>query len=156
MAASATLYEQIVWVVDPANPVTAVVNSGSAGSQGGGGQRLTSKTQDGSIRTYGNGRVRSVSGPATVNTYTLVLIHVTVVEMIQLEAWLDAGTVLLFRDTYGQRAFGTIFNLSEYFEPMTVATSAAAAAPVFGSYSANGPFIDVALVINEVTTPAGT
>jgi hypothetical protein len=154
MAASATCFEQYVWVIDPANPATTVVG-GSSGSVGGGGQRLTSKTQDGSVRSYGTGRQRSVSGPATVNTYNLALIHITVAQLLQLETWMKAGTVLLFRDTYGQRAFGTLFTLSEYFEPMTVATSAPAAAQ-YGSYGANGPYVDVALVVNEVTMPAGT
>lgn len=154
MVASATLYEQLVWVVDPANPTVTIV-AGSGGSVGGGGQRLTSKTQDGSVRSYGTGRQRSVSGPASVNSYTLALIHITVAQLAQLEAWVTAGTVLLFRDTYGQRAFGTIFNVSEYFEPMTVALTALAAAQL-GSYAPNGPFVDVALVINEVTMPVGS
>lgn len=154
MAASATLYEQFVWVSDPLNP-SVVVIAGSGGSVGGGGQRLTNKTQDGSVRTYGTGRQRSVSGPATVSSYALALIHITVTQLAQLEAWMKAGTVLLFRDTYGQRAFGVLFGVSEYFEPLTVATSVQAAGHI-GAYVANGPFVDVALTINEVTTPDGT
>lgn len=154
MAASVTCYGQYVWISDPANP-TLVVTAGSGGGVGGGGQRLTSKTQDGSVRSYGTGRQRSVSGPATVNTYTLALIHITTTQLTQLEAWLEAGTVLLFRDTYGQRAFGTLFNFSEYFEPKTVATSAPAAAQ-YGAFGTNGPYVDVALVVNEVTMPVGT
>lgn len=154
MAASTTCYEPYAWAIDPANP-TAQVISGTAGEVGGGGQRLTSKTQDGAMRSYGTGRQRSVSGPATVNTYTLAFIRCSVAEMDQLEAWLVAGTVVLFRDTYGQRAFGTIFNVSEYFEPMTVATNAPAAAQ-YATYGGNGPFIDVSVVINEVTMPVGT
>lgn len=154
MAASATLYENVVWISDPDNPLI-VIQSGSGGTVGGGGQRLTAKTTDGAVRSYGNGRQRSVSGASTVASYTLALIALTQAESDQIDAWRKAGTTLLFRDTYGQRAFGTILSTSLYFRPLTVAMAAQPTGHL-GTYPANGPYIDVGFVINEVTMPDGS
>lgn len=155
MAASATLYEGLAWLLDPANPTTAVVTAGTAGSVGGGGQRLTTKTRSGGVRTYGTGRVRNIIGANTVSSYALVFMRCTVAQVAQLEAWINAGTVLLFRDTYGQRDYGTIYGLSEFAEPLTVAT-AARPTPTVGTFVANGPFFDVAFTFNVITVPVGT
>lgn len=154
MSANTVLYENRAWVIDPANPSDVVV-SGTAGSVGGGGQRLTNKTRDGSVRKYGNGRVRALVGSSTVIILDLALIRLTPTDEAQLDAWRDAGTVLLFRDIYGQKAFGTILATSHYFEPNTVATNALAVAG-YGTYVSNGPFIDIAISINQVTVPVGS
>jgi hypothetical protein len=152
MAASCTLYQPQAWICDPTVP-TVFVQSGTGGNVGGGGQRLTTKTRSGSVRTYGSGRVRNVAGANTVATYDLALIHLTQTELNQLEAWMNLGTLLLFRDTYGQRDYGTIFSVSEYAEPMTVDITAPPSNPFLAP---NGPFWDCALTINAVTVPAGT
>lgn len=155
MPASTTLYETRVWLIDPLNPTGQTVVAGSGGSVGGGGQRTTTKTRSGGIRTYGNGRVRNVAGANTQVQYTLALIHVAQADKDQLEEWMNLGTVVLLRDTYGQKDFGTIFSVSEYAEPMTVAQTAQAAASL-GSYAPNGPFYDVAFTFNVVSVLNGS
>lgn len=156
MVASATLYEAQAWLIDPANPTTAVVVSGTAGSVGGGGQRLTTRSRNGGIRTYGNGRVRNVIGPNTVSSYDLALIRCTLAELNQCEYWVNNGVMLLFRDTYGQRDYGTVYSLSEYAEPMTVDMAPRPSNPRFGTLVPNGPFFDIGITFNVITVPVGT
>lgn len=153
MVASATLYETQAWLIDPLAPTTAVLVSGTAGSVGGGGQRLTTKTRSGGPRSYGNGRIRNVIGSNTLSSYALALMRCTVAELTQLETWLNTGTLLLFRDTYGQRDYGTIFSVSEYAEPMTVDM---AARPSNAYLTPNGPYFDIAITFNVATVQVGS
>lgn len=147
MAASATCTETRVWISDPSNP-TITVLAGTAGNVGGGGQRITAKTKTGEVRTYGNGRKRTVLAADTQRQFTLALIRLTGSQAAQLDTWRDAGTLLLFRDTYGQRVFGTILGTNFYYEPHSALGSP--------NSDTNGPFVDIGITINESTTPAGT
>lgn len=139
--------------MDPANPADRVI-SGTGGSVGGGGQRLTDSQTQGDVRQYANGRVRAVIGASTLTTYSLALINLAQADIDQLTQWRNAGTTLLFRDVYGQKAYGLIFATSQYFRPFS-AEMTAPPTPMFGTVT-DGPQIDVSIVINEVTAPAGS
>lgn len=149
MSASGTCFQNRVWVIDPANPSVQVI-AGTGSQVGGGGQRITTKIRSGSVRVYGTGRVRNVIGADTQIQAALALIRLTGSQAAQLDAWRDAGTVLLFRDTYGQRIFGTIFETDFYYEPHSVIASSSPAS------DSNGPFVDIAVSINQVTVLAGS
>lgn len=147
MAASCTIAATRAWINDPANPLT-VITSGTSGSNGGGGQRLTTVAVPGEVRNYGNGRIRTVIEANVNMQMTLTMRLLTPAQVQQLRAWAAAGTVLCFRDTYGQKILGTIFATQELYTPLLVVN---AATPVTGN-----PFVDVALSISLVTATAGT
>lgn len=149
MAASATVYEQQAWIIDPANP-TVTVTSGTGASVGGGGQRLSSKTSVGSVRHYASGRSRTVTSASSTEQYTLALIRCVESEADQLDAWRVAGIVLLFRDTYGQRVFGSIFDCNRMYEIHSKFDNAQP------NSDTNGPFVNVGITINAVSVPDGT
>lgn len=149
MVASATLLVNRSWVIDPANPTTQVI-AGTGGGLGGGGQRITTRTTLGDVRSYASGRRRTVTTANSQDDYAFALIHMTESQADQLDAWRVSGTVLLFRDTYGQRVFGTVFQCTRYYEVRSKIDTTQT------NSDSNGPFVDVALDIIAVSMPIGS
>lgn len=143
VAASTIVTATRAWVCDAINP-TVVITSGTSGSIGGGGQRITSIANTGQLRNYGNGRIRQITGAVTNLQSALTLRMLTPAQITQVDAWVAAGTLLCFRDTYGQKIIGTILGYQRFYTPLL------ATPPVTGDQ-----FIDVALNINQVTATAG-
>jgi len=96
------------WLLDPADPSTAIP-VGSSGSPGGASAAARAGQRAGEIREYAAGRVRAVLGPGTARGIGLTLRGCTPDQVHQIEiVW--PGTLLLYRDTYGVRQFGTYLN----------------------------------------------
>lgn len=150
MTASGTAYANVVALSDASGAIVsdpggsalpATIIAGSAGSLGGGGQRVTSSTRNGSIRQYGSGRVRSVTGPTTVTQTTITLRRLNPADISLIGTWRDAGTLTLLRDTYGQKLYGTIFQTDVGLIPLS-----SDGATQYG---------DVSITLNVVTVPDG-
>lgn len=95
---------RLAWLIDPADLSTAVT-VGTSGSAGSATAPIRSAAREGEVRGYAGGRYRAVLGPGTTRGIGLTLRGCTPAQVLQLEAW--RGTVLLYRDTYGVRQFGT-------------------------------------------------
>lgn len=65
----------------------------------------------GEVRSYGPGRLRTVTRPGKVRSLQRTLRAVTADELDQLDAWLGADVML--RDHHGRLMFGAYFDLSE-------------------------------------------
>lgn len=81
------------------------VDCGTAGSVGGGGQRLDAASRDGNFRSYASGRVRLILGTATTRIETIVLRALTPAQVALIQSWI--GQTVLLRDTYGRRIYGS-------------------------------------------------
>ncbi len=148
MSSSATPYANAVCLSDASSPAFLIsppggggaptsIICGTSGNAGGGGSRTTVGIRTGAIRSYGSGRIRAVAGPTTIETQTLTLRRLAPTEVAQLLAWRDASTLMLLRDTYGQRSFGVVFECDITYIPLDASLS------------------DVAITFSSVTVPAG-
>lgn len=102
--ASVTLAQAIL--LDPVNPATQVVAFTGAMGVGSSGQRIHAHTLGGEFREYAAGRTRLVLDQTNVRQIPLVLKALTVAQLRLVDTvW--PGRLLLFRDTYGSRVFGS-------------------------------------------------
>lgn len=116
------------------------VVAGSAGSVGGGGSRADTRSLNGEFRTYANGIVRLLTGTAKSHTHSLALRALNPTDLATLQSLI--GVTCLFRDTYGQRFYGSFLSTDMVTIPLSGATAAAV-------------LTDVGLTITEVTYTEG-
>jgi hypothetical protein len=101
---------------DPSNPALAVI-FGSSGSLGGLGQRTSSDDLDGEFRQYAGGRIRLVLGVTTTRSTPITLRALTPTQARQVRRW--RGALLLLRDTYGLRVYGSYLGTQQLNIPRT-------------------------------------
>jgi hypothetical protein len=117
---------------DPTNPALAVI-CGSSGSLGSLGQRTDTETLDGEFRQYAGGRIRLITGQVTNRSVAIVLRALTPQQAAQARRW--RGTLLLLRDSYGLRMFGSYLSTQRLNIPRT----------------SRGNLIDLAITFTAVT-----
>lgn len=82
-----------------------VVQCGTSGSIGGGGQRTDTTTLGGMFRTYTNGRTRLILDSTRFRIETVVLRALTPAATKKItEDYI--GKTIVFRDTYGRKLYG--------------------------------------------------
>jgi len=87
-----------------------IVQSGTAGSVGGGGSRVDEDDLTGDFRQYANGVTRLIIGTTRSRTQTLALRALTPSQVAAFKNM--AGKICLFRDTYGRKIFGSFLTTS--------------------------------------------
>lgn len=93
-------------LLDPTNPATQVAAFTGGLGAGGTSQRVHSHDLGGEFREYAAGRSRLVLDRSRVRTIPLTLKALTAAQQRLVdEVW--PGRLLLFRDTYGTRVFGS-------------------------------------------------
>lgn len=103
-AATVTLAKPVL--LDPVNPATQVAAFTGGLGAGGTSQRVHGFELGGEFRGYAAGRTRLVLDQSSVRTIPLVLKALTAAQQHLVdEVW--PGRLLLFRDTYGTRVFGS-------------------------------------------------
>lgn len=117
------------------------VTAGSSGSIGGGGSRADSRSVNGEFRSYANGIVRLLTGTARTHTHSLALRALTQSQVQALNGLI--GKTCLFRDSYGNRFYGSF-----------LATDMAII-PLSGANTASTILADVGLTVTEVTYTEG-
>lgn len=96
-------------LLDPVNPATQVAAFTGGMGAGTTQQRVHAHTLGGEFREYAAGRTRLVLDQTNVRTIPLVLKGLTPAQRRLVdEVW--PGKLLLFRDTYGTRVFGSYLN----------------------------------------------
>jgi hypothetical protein len=98
----ATVTLDRAWLSLAADPSVAV----SFFTTGRGDQRA----KPGEVRRYANGRLRTVTRVGSEQTLTLMARSLTPAQVDQLDSW--RGTVVLFRDAWGRKMYGTFFTLA--------------------------------------------
>lgn len=73
----------------------------------------------GSVRPYANGRLRAISRSVSQQSLTVTGRLLTPAQLVTLDGW--RGQVVLFRDVWGRKLYGTFFNLTvvDYAAPNT-------------------------------------
>jgi hypothetical protein len=74
--------------------------------RGGGDDRA----KPGEVRQYANGRLRSVSRAGSATTLGVTARNLTAGQVAQIDGW--RGAVVLFRDVWGRKLYGTYFRIS--------------------------------------------
>jgi hypothetical protein len=120
-------------LTQPAN----IVQGGTAGSIGGGGQRIDSTVQEGAFRQYANGNVRLILGTAKTRTNTFALRALTP-SQVQTVLGL-CGLTVCFRDTYGRKVYGSFLQTDVTDIPLS------------GDNATNTLLTDIAIQITQVT-----
>lgn len=93
-------------LLDPANPLTQIAAGTGGMGPGATAQRVHAYQQGGEFREYAAGRTRLVLTQSSTRTVPLVFKSLTRVQhRLLTEVW--PGRLLLFRDTYGTRIFGS-------------------------------------------------
>jgi len=114
MSATATCTLVRAWLMDPTDPTHPIVaGTTGAGTGGAGGlvARNNDTAKDGEFRNYAN-RVRVVTRSVTNRQYGLSLRALTLTQVKMVEGW--AGRILLFRDVYGRRRWGSFLATSRF------------------------------------------
>lgn len=119
---------------------TTGVRGGSAGSIGGGGNRVESRESEGEFRQYANGTTRLVTGSGFTRSQNFALRALTKADVKTLRSM--AGKTCLFRDTYGTKFYGSFLVLDEVTIP-------------FSGTGGSGTLADVALQVTEVSYTEG-
>jgi hypothetical protein len=91
-----------LWLSDAADPADAVAFFTTG--------RSDSRDTAGDVRVYANGRLRVVTTGARQQTLGVTLRLVDPVALARLEGW--RGRVLLLRDAWGRKLYGTYFRLT--------------------------------------------
>jgi hypothetical protein len=72
--------------------------------------RADQRAKPGEVRRYANGRLRTVTRAGSAQTLTLTARSLTPAQLAQLDSW--RGTVVLFRDVWGRKMYGTFFAIA--------------------------------------------
>jgi len=93
-------------LLDPSNPRTQLVTGTGGLGQGTSAQRVHAYQQGGEVREYAAGRERMVLTQSNSRQIPLVFKACTPAQRrLLVDVW--PGRLLLFRDTYGTRVFGS-------------------------------------------------
>lgn len=140
MTLQAQVHLNRVHITEAGNTNIGVV-AGSAGSIGGGGSRTDSRSLNGEFRSYANGVTRLLTGNAKSHTHTLALRALPPADVATLISLI--GVTCLFRDSYGQRFYGSFLAT----DMVTI--------PLSGQNTATTVLTDVGLTVTEVSYTEG-
>lgn len=72
--------------------------------------RSDERSKPGEVRRYANGRLRAVSRVGSAQTLPVTARSLTPAQVERLDSW--RGTVVLFRDVWGRKMYGTFFTIA--------------------------------------------
>lgn len=113
MPATAMITLELAWLLDPEDPAHPII-AGTTGSIGG-GARTNDASTDGEFRQY-VGRIRLIKRSVTVRTFQITMRALASADADKLTTDVDAGgwqgKLLLLRDIYGRRIWGSYLSSS--------------------------------------------
>lgn len=116
MTISGTVIFERAFISLASNP-SQFFSCGTSGTVGGGGARTDTTTQDGSFRNYANYNTRLILGTSRNEVLVLVLRALTPAQVALAQSFI--GQMVLFRDTYGRKLWGSYIMMANTDIPLS-------------------------------------